>query len=140
LEALRDRDVLLSLIEDVAGSTIAAANADEKGKVLKGIIRDHLAGADGREKREGWVPRWMAFPPSAYTGRGGVATVGRAADAAKALAEDQSPDPEIPSSDLPTGGEDGDEPSGQAGNDPAPAGHGHDGGDSPDPVTLPLAA
>jgi len=25
------------------------------------------------------VPRWMAFPPGAYTGRGGVATVSRAA-------------------------------------------------------------
>ena len=24
---------------------------------------------------EQWVPRWMAFPPSAYTQRGGVATV-----------------------------------------------------------------
>ena len=28
---------------------------------------------------ERFVPRWMAFPPSAYTPRGGVATVSRAA-------------------------------------------------------------
>jgi ParB family chromosome partitioning protein len=28
---------------------------------------------------ERFVPRWMAFPPGAYTERGGVATVSRAA-------------------------------------------------------------
>ena len=75
LEGLRDREVLLAMVEEVAGATVAAANAKEKGKTLRGIIRDHLAGAGGRDKREGWVPRWMAFPPSAYTERGGVGTV-----------------------------------------------------------------
>jgi ParB family chromosome partitioning protein len=49
-----------------------------KTKVVKTIIRGHLEGADGREKREGWVPRWMAFPPAAYTARGGVGTVDQA--------------------------------------------------------------
>jgi ParB family chromosome partitioning protein len=51
------------MMAEVAGATIAAANAGEKTKVVKTIIRGHLEGADGREKREGWVPRWMAFRP-----------------------------------------------------------------------------
>ncbi|EIZ77993.1 ParB-like protein [Novosphingobium sp. Rr 2-17] len=75
LETLRDREVLLAMVAEVAGPPVAAANAREKCKTLKGIIRDHLAGTGGRTQCEGWVPRWMAFPPSAYTARGGVATV-----------------------------------------------------------------
>src|SRR3546814_9210412 len=52
--------------------SIAEANGKEPGKVLKRIVRDHLGGANGRAKVENWVPKWMAFPPSAYTERGGV--------------------------------------------------------------------
>ena len=72
---LRNREVLCAIVAEVAGKTIAQANAKESGKTLKRIIRDHLAGAGGREKVEGWMPRWMTFPPSAYTARGGVGTV-----------------------------------------------------------------
>ncbi|TCM12992.1 ParB family chromosome partitioning protein [Novosphingobium sp. PhB165] len=75
LETLRDREVLLAMVGEVAGSLVASANAGEKAKTLRGIIRDHLAGAGGRPKREGWIPRWMTFPPAAYTTRGGVGTV-----------------------------------------------------------------
>lgn len=75
LDTLRDREVLLAMVGEVAGEVVASANGREKGKTLKGIIRDHLAGTDGRVKREGWVPRWMAFPPSQYTERGGVGAV-----------------------------------------------------------------
>ncbi|WP_334186066.1 ParB/RepB/Spo0J family partition protein [Novosphingobium sp.] len=90
LDGLRDREVLLAMVAEVAGEQIAAANAKEKGKTLKAIIRAHLAGEGGRTKKEGWVPRWMAFPPSAYTPRGGVGTV---AAHARAFAE---PDGESP--------------------------------------------
>lgn len=45
----------------------------------RGIVRDCISGENGRTKAEGWVPRWMAFPPAAYTERGGVPTVTRAA-------------------------------------------------------------
>ncbi len=79
LETLRDREVLRAMVAEVAGEMLASANARQPGKVLKGIIRDHLAGAGGRTKREHWVPRWMAFPPSAYTERGGV-SMNNAAD------------------------------------------------------------
>lgn len=92
LDSLRDREVLLAMVAEVAGDMVASANAKEKGKTLKGIIRDHLAGNGGREKREGWVPRWMAFPPAAYTSRGGVGTVEAHARAFAAPDEDAKPD------------------------------------------------
>ena len=72
---LRDRELLCHMVAEVAGETVATANGHGKTKILKQIIADHLAGADGRAKVERWVPRWMAFPPSAYTERGGVGTV-----------------------------------------------------------------
>lgn len=91
---IRDKEVLGCMVEEVAGKTIASANAGEKSKTLKRIITDHLAGNDGRKQVERWVPRWMAFPPNAYTARGGVATV--AAHAKVMAARDQAaqPDPE----------------------------------------------
>jgi ParB family chromosome partitioning protein len=74
-DPMRDRQVLLELVAEVAGPLVADANNKEKTAVLKQIIRDHLDGAEGRAKCKRWVPRWMQFPPSAYTERGGVATV-----------------------------------------------------------------
>jgi ParB family chromosome partitioning protein len=87
LDGLRDREVLLAMVAEVAGEQIAAANAKEKGKTLKAIIRAHLAGEGGRTKKEGWVPRWMAFPPSAYKPRGGVGTLAAHARATAAMEE-----------------------------------------------------
>lgn len=77
-ELIRDKAVLGAIVAEVAGPKIAKANADEKAKTLKTIIRNHLDGADGRKKVEGWVPRWMRFAPAAYTDRGGVGTVSAA--------------------------------------------------------------
>jgi ParB family transcriptional regulator, chromosome partitioning protein len=91
---IRDREVLTALLSEVGGATTAQANANEKTKVIKGVINDYLTGEKGREKVDNWIPRWMAFPPSAYTTRGGVATV-KAATRAKWLAEAEEPlDPE----------------------------------------------
>src|SRR3546814_10471041 len=83
---LRDREVLLAIVGEVAGPEVAAANAGEKGKALKAIIADSLAGENGRAKAEPWVPQWMAFPPSAYTTRGGVGSVKSARRVAHELA------------------------------------------------------
>ena len=103
---LRDRDVLLHIVADVAGLSVADANRGEKAKTLKQIVRDHLDGTNGRTKREQWVPRWMTFPPAAYTSRGGVGTV---AAHAIALADrnldrtapgDDEPDPTTPGAVL----------------------------------------
>ncbi len=74
-DTVRDRAVLGEIVAEVAGDAVARANAKEKGKTLKAIIRAHLDGSEGRTKVEHWVPRWMRFAPSAYTARGGVGTV-----------------------------------------------------------------
>ncbi|WP_084250939.1 ParB/RepB/Spo0J family partition protein [Sphingomonas pruni] len=89
-DLIRDKQVLTAMVAEVAGQTVADANAKEKGATLKKIVTDHLAGADGRAQVTGWVPRWMRFPPAAYTERGGVATVAANAKvaAAKAAAEE----------------------------------------------------
>ena len=88
--ALRDREVLTALLAEVGGTALASANAKEKGSVIKGLIADHLTGANDRPKVERWVPRWMRFPPAAYTERGGVGTVA-AARRARWLAEHDLP-------------------------------------------------
>ena len=72
---IRDKEVLGKIVAEVAGPEVAAANGREKAKVLKSIVTDHLDGTGGRAKVEGWVPKWMAFPPAPYTARGGVASV-----------------------------------------------------------------
>ena len=76
-DLIRDREVLLSMVEEVSDKPVVAGNAKEPGKVLKAIIRDCLNGANGRTKVEGWVPRWMQFPATSYTPRGGVGAVDR---------------------------------------------------------------
>ena len=77
LDAVRDREVIGHLLADVAGEKVAAENAKATSKVQRGIIRDCLTGTNGRRKHESWVPRWMAFPASAYTERGGVGSAER---------------------------------------------------------------
>lgn len=77
LDAIRDREIIGHVLADIAGPETAASNTKETAKVQRGIIRDCIAGTNGRQKIEGWVPKWMAFPPSAYTQRGGVGSVSR---------------------------------------------------------------
>ena len=79
LDLIRDREVLTAMVAEVAGESVAEANAKEKGKALKAILRDSFDGTNGRTKVEGWVPRWMRFPASSYTERGGVGSVDRTA-------------------------------------------------------------
>lgn len=74
-DLIRDREVLTQIVAEVAGETVAQANAAEKTASLKAIIRACLDGAEGRAKVDAWVPRWMRFAPDAYTTRGGVGTV-----------------------------------------------------------------
>lgn len=100
LELIRDREVLLRIVAEVAGERVAEANAKEKGRILKAIVADHLAGANGRAKIERWVPGWMAFPATAYTARGGVGSVRAAALVAAARVEDHEPEPSGPGAAL----------------------------------------
>ena len=85
---IRDREVLTRMVAEVAGETIASGNATEKVKVQKQVLRDYLEGSNGRSKVDAWVPHWMTFPPSGYTQRGGVATVGRHTHFIERQAED----------------------------------------------------
>lgn len=97
---IRDREVLTEMLREIGGDTVAQAHAAEKGKTIKGVIGDYLTGGNDRTKVENWVPRWMAFPPSAYTQRGGVATVA-AANRAAWLAEPEAPlDPDPAAADA----------------------------------------
>lgn len=77
LDLVRDREVIGKIVAEVAGEEVAAANAKESARVQRQIVRDCLGGIGGRSKVDGWVPRWMAFPPSVYTERSGVGTVER---------------------------------------------------------------
>lgn len=70
-ELIRDREIVNALVAEVAGRTAANANVAAKTKLQKQIIRDCLAGANGRQKVENWLPRWLAFPAKPYTKRGG---------------------------------------------------------------------
>jgi ParB family chromosome partitioning protein len=101
---LRDKEVLTRIVAEVGGETVAAANGGEKAKTMKCIVRDHLEGVNGRPKVESWVPRWMAFPPSPYTQRGGVGTVAAHAKAEAAREIDRfdgdDPDPAAPGAVL----------------------------------------
>ena len=92
-DQLRDREVLLAITGEVAGAEVAAANAGEKTKALKTIIADCLAGSNGRTKAEPWVPKWMNFPLTAYTARGGIGSAKAAARVAFELSAAADPDP-----------------------------------------------
>jgi ParB family chromosome partitioning protein len=91
-DLIRDKEVLTRIVAEVAGETVATANAGEKTKTLKRIVRDHLDGADGRTKVERWVPKWLGFPASAYTARGGVGTVAAHAKVEAARSPEPNPD------------------------------------------------
>jgi ParB family chromosome partitioning protein len=104
-----------ALLTEVAGEAVASANARETAKVKRGILRDCLNGENGRAKVEGWVPRWMRFPASAYTDRGGVPTAARAGRTAPLVAalDQASAEPLAEAADAPAD-EPEEQPAGQS--------------------------
>ena len=54
-----------------AGKAVADQNVSQKVATQKKIIQDSLAGANGREQVEGWMPGYLAFPFRVYTDQGG---------------------------------------------------------------------
>ncbi|WP_380879423.1 chromosome partitioning protein ParB [Sphingomonas sp. DBB INV C78] len=108
-DGVRDREVLTRMLAEIGGETVASAHADAKGKLIKSVITDHLNGENGRNRVEKWVPRWMAFPPSAYTPRGGVGTVASHATIADLIGDGDAPDAGKEAA-VPTGSGDGDAP------------------------------
>ena len=67
VELVRERATVNAMLADIAGKQVADANVTERAKVQKQIIRDCLAGTNGRDKVEGWLPSVMAFPFRSYT-------------------------------------------------------------------------
>jgi ParB family chromosome partitioning protein len=76
LELVRDRPAINTLLASVAGAAVADGNVAEKAKAQRQIIRDCLAGSNGRSKGENWLPGWMEFPARAVTAHGTLKNVG----------------------------------------------------------------
>lgn len=91
-DLIRDKQLLNAVIAEVAGTDVAEANAGATTKVQRGILIDCLTGSNGRAKVDGWLPRWFAFPPSAYTERGGIGCFERSERIAPLLAPAQVKD------------------------------------------------
>ena len=65
-ELARERATVNAMLAHIAGKSVADANVTERAKVQKQIIRDFLAGTNGRAKVDGWLPGFMAFPFRLY--------------------------------------------------------------------------
>jgi ParB family chromosome partitioning protein len=78
-ELARERATVNAMLADIAGKSVADANVTERAKVQKQIIRDFLAGTNGRTKVDGWLPGLMAFPFRLYSD--GSCTIAEAANA-----------------------------------------------------------
>ncbi|MGE3871346.1 MAG: ParB/RepB/Spo0J family partition protein [Parvibaculaceae bacterium] len=75
LDLVTDKMVLNSMLVEVAGASVAAANRDATGRVQRNIIRDVLNGSNGREHKPDWVPGYASFPAKSYTDRGGLSFI-----------------------------------------------------------------
>lgn len=84
-DLIRDRATTNALVAEVAGDTVAKANVAEKAKTQKQIVRDCLAGANGRTKIGGWLPGWLEFPARAIGGESDKAPI-TVQDTAEAMA------------------------------------------------------
>lgn len=75
-DLLRDKECINAMLREIGGKRVADGNATATAKVQKGIIRDYLSGTR-KGGKEGWLPRHMAFPMTAYTKRGGIDAIFR---------------------------------------------------------------
>lgn len=71
-DLLRDKQVINAMLGEIAGKSVADANIAETAKVQKGILVDTLTGANGREAKPDWRPRWAAFPFGSYRSGDGI--------------------------------------------------------------------
>ena len=71
-DLLRDKQVINAMLGEIAGKSVADANIAETANVQKGILVDTLTGANGREKKPDWRPRWAAFPFGTYRSDDGI--------------------------------------------------------------------
>ena len=59
------------MLADIGGKVVANSNVTATAKVQKGIIQKCLSG-ERDAKIDNWQPRYMSFPMTAYTKRGGI--------------------------------------------------------------------
>ena len=71
-DLLRDKQTINAMLGEIAGQAVADANIAETTKVQKGILVDTLTGANGREAKPDWRPRWAAFPFGTYRSGDGI--------------------------------------------------------------------
>lgn len=69
---LKDREAIEAILTEVAGSQALEANLTATNKAKKAIVQDCLSGNNGRKQLKGWIPRYLRFPFTCYTGRGPV--------------------------------------------------------------------
>jgi len=68
-DLIRDKAAINAMLKHIGGKAVADGNVSATAKVQKKIVRDFLTG-EGRERKEGWLPKYMAFPFAAYTKAG----------------------------------------------------------------------
>jgi len=66
---LRDKEAINAMLRETAGDLTADAHVASTAKVQKKIVTDCLAGTNGRQKVDNWLPRYMSFPAQGYTAR-----------------------------------------------------------------------
>ncbi len=77
-DLVRERAIVNAMVSEIAGQSVADANLTERVAAQEQIVRDCLDGTNGRARVAGWLPRWLSFPPSAYTDRGRLTHVAAA--------------------------------------------------------------
>ncbi|WP_417462964.1 ParB/RepB/Spo0J family partition protein [Kordiimonas sp.] len=82
-DLIRDKAAINAMLKDIGGKAVADGNVSATAKVQKKIIKDFLTG-EGREKKAGWLPKYMTFPFAAYT-KGGAGRLTENARTAKQI-------------------------------------------------------
>lgn len=70
-DLLRDKDTINAMLKHIAGKATADAHVTSTAKVQKNIIQDCINGTRKPAKPD-WLPRYMTFPMTDYTKRGGI--------------------------------------------------------------------
>lgn len=73
-DLLRDKEAINSMLKQVGSKAIAGGNITSTAKVQKKIIQDLLSG-ERRGGKKNWQPRYMNFPMTAYTKKGGIEAI-----------------------------------------------------------------
>jgi ParB family chromosome partitioning protein len=68
-DLIRDKAAINAMLKHIGGKSVADGNVSATSKVQKKIIRDFLTG-EGREKKDNWLPHYMALPFKSYTKSG----------------------------------------------------------------------